>query len=296
MSASGRKLTIALITSVIAASMAGCSIVTNLVQLRDVKLTGPNHQIPVRVTDRDVEDHLRITPNFSITKNRNIDGNVEIDQDSRLYNLAGYDTANNLHWNLPAYVVGIGFDYGLSKHLSFSLGGNYSRTKEKKSYEWDAGLGWCFHDKYVGGRFEVGLQWQDVAYSATFDQYEVVNSWGNPEEVRYLYSFNRYGKYMTGNFYGNLTLNTVFQGAALNGFVRLGYGVTSVLSNEMLRVNEEGDITTAVGMVNITPGLYINLTEWSRLVVGCEFLSPVSMNSYSPEWLIVPIAQVDFTL
>ncbi len=274
----------------------GCYEAGRVIQLRGVDVTGPIHQIPVRVTDGDAEGRLRVTPTFASMPGGSIDGRIEIERDSRLFDLHQYDTTNNLHWNLPSYVVGIALDYGTSKHFSFSLGANYSRTNEKKSYEWDFGLGWRFQDEYLGGRFEAGVQWQDIEYNAVFDRYKIDYSFSGSDVVQYLYTFNRYGRYAWGNFYGSLTLNTVFRGSSLNGFVRAGYGVTSVLSNEMLRANEDGDIAATVGMINVTPGLFINLTKWSRLVVGCELISPVTMNSYSPEWLIVPVAQIDFTI
>ncbi len=275
-----------------AVASAGCYGSTQLVQVRKVEVTGPNHQIPVRITDGETEGHLRLTPNISVMQNRKIDGSVDIEKDPHLGRLSIYDTTDNVHWTMPSNVVGIALDYGLSKHFSFSLGGNYSKTNDKKSYEWDVGLGWCFYDQYLGGRFDFGFQWQDIAYSAYFDRYQSSPSGSG---LDYMYTFNRYGRYVTGNFYGSITLNTVFRRFPLNAFVRAGYGVTSVLSDEMLRVNEEGDIAAYVGMLNVTPGLYFDLTRWSRLVVGCEFSSPVSMTSYSPEWLIVPTAQIDLS-
>ncbi len=158
------------IALIMVAVYAGCYGAGRVIQLRSVDVTGPIHQIPVRVTDGDSEGRLRVTPTFASMPGGSIDGRIEIKQDSRLFDLHQYDTINNLHWNLPSYVVGIALDYGTSKHLSFSFGGNYSITNEKKSYEWDFGLGWHFQEEYLGGRLGAGVQWQDIECNALFDR------------------------------------------------------------------------------------------------------------------------------
>lgn len=277
--------------------LSGCTTTEPMVIARNVDVTGPFHQVPVRITDRDIDGHLRITPSILVTKKRNLDGATELNSDYDLGMYGPNDSTNNLHWNLPSYVAGLSIDYGLSRTLSFSAGGTYSKTNGKESFEWDVGLAACFQDKTIGGRLEAGLQWQDINYSALFDRYNLEHDWSTGEDAAtYLYSFSRFGKFMTGNVYCNLTLNTKYQGSPVNGFVRVGYGVTSVLSNDMLRINENGDIATSVGFINITPGLYFNITRWNRLLLGCDFSAPVTMTSSTPDWLVIPVAQIDFTI
>lgn len=276
--------------------LSGCTTTEPMIIARDVAVTGPFHQLPVRVTDRNMDGHLSITPHIAFMQKTNFSGVAELNNESDLNMYGVNDSTNNLHWNLPSYVAGLSIDYGLSKTLSFSAGGTYSNADGKKSLEWDFGLAACFQDEAIGGRLEAGVQWQDINYSALFDRYNLDQNWSTGEEVAtYLYSFDRYGKYVTGNVYVDLTLNTKYRRSPVNGFIRIGYGVTSVLSNDMLSLNEDGDVATSVGFINVTPGLYFDITRWNRLLLGCDFAAPVTMTSSTPQWLAIPVAQIDFT-
>ena len=277
--------------------LPGCTTTEPMIIARDVDVTGPFHQIPVRITDRDMAGHLRIIPHIAVMQRTNFSGVADLNSESDLNIYGVNDSTNNLRWNIPSYVAGLSFDYGLSKTFSLSAGGTYSKADGKKSLEWDFGLAACFQDEAIGGRLEAGVQWQDLNYSALFDRYNLEYNWSTGDQVAaYLYSFNRYGKYLTGNVYVNLTLNTKYRHSAVNGFVRVGYGITSVLSNDMLRLNEDGDIATSVGFIDVTPGLYFKITRWNSLLLGCEFVTPATMTSSNPEWLVIPVAQIDFSL
>lgn len=293
----GFRLLFGLVSAAGAVYQSGCTTVTPVVVARSVAVTGPVHRTPIRVTDGDIRGKFRFTPYVEVMPKRNVNGvtQLNVDYDSKKY--GNYDSTNNVFWNLPSYVAGLSFDYGLSKIVSFSAGGLYSKVNGKESLEWDAGLAFCFQGRDIGGRFEVGVQGQDIGYDAFFDRYNLESSQSaGRNNVVYLYSFERYGKILTGNFYCNFTLNTKIPRSPVNGFVRGGYGVTSILSNETLRPNEDGDVATSIGFVSISPGIFFNLTEWNRLLLGCDLISPIGMNPSSPRWLAAPILQVDFTI
>lgn len=293
----GFRLFLGLLFSTALISQWGCTTVQPLMIADDVQVTGPLHQIPVRVTDRDMGGHLRIIPHIAFMQQRSINGAADLNNGTDLTQYGIYDSTNNVRWNLPSYVAGLSLDYGLSKSVSLSVGGTYANVSGRESLEWDAGIALCFQDPNLGGRLEAGVQWQDINYRTLLDRFDEEYNWNTgANTVTYLYSIERYGKFQTGNFYCSFTLNSRFSGSPVNVFGRVGYGVTSVLSNEMLKLNEEGDISTSIGFLNVTPGVCFNITRWNRLVLGCDFISPVGMSSSSPRWLVVPVAQFAFTI
>lgn len=278
-------------------SLWGCSISRPLVIARSVDLTGPMHQFPVRVTDRGIDGRLTLTPHVELFSSRTLTGRTNLNSDYDLADYANYDTANNVRWNLPSYEAGLSLDYGLSKTFSLSAGALYTNMSGREYYEWDGGLAACFQDANVGGRLEAGVQWQYIRYNVTLDRYNVTSNWSTGSTTtEYLYSFSRFGRYLTGNFYCNFTLNTKVKASPVNGFVRAGYGITSLLSDEMLKTRESGNISTSVGAVNLAAGFYFDIARWSRLVVGCSFISSTALSVSSPQWLVVPLAQMDFIL
>jgi len=275
---------------------AGCYVAEQVVQLNNLSVDGQVHQVPIRVNDNDMSGHLRLTPVFELMPKRNLDGVLQIGTNKEISSLPQYDTTTNLRWNFPSYVAGLSADYGLSKIISFSAGGNYSQVDGKHFFEWDLGLGLCFDGENSGGRLEAGLQWENIWYRATFDKYEVDHYiFGGEDSVKYLYSFSSNGNRSNVNFYVNLTLNTKFHSSPVNGFVRIGYGSTSLVDNDVLSGQEQGDVSQSVSFISLTPGLFLDIGEWNRIVLGCQFISPSSLNTSNPEWLISPMIQLDFT-
>ncbi len=275
----------------------GCVSTRPVVLARSVDITGPIHEVPVRVTDGSMKGQLRLTPHIEFSGRKSLDGTTGLNNDTNLERYGNYDSTSNVYWTLPSYVAGLSLDYGLSEAVSLSAGATYTDMNGNKSYEWDGGMAVCFQDRILGGRLEVGVQWQDISYNVILDRYDLISySSTDGSTVRYLYSIDRYGRYLTANFYCDFVLNTKVESSPVNGFVRAGYGVTSILSNDMLRATEDGDIATSVGFFSLTPGLFFDITKWNRLLVGCDFISPAGMTGSNPRWLIMPLVQVDFTI
>jgi hypothetical protein len=252
--------------------------------------------VPIRVNDNDMSGHMRVTPVLEFLPKRNLSGGLDIQTNSAISNLPKYDTTTNLRWDMPSYVLGLGVDYGLSKVLSFSAGGNYSEVNGNHFFEWDLGLGLCFEGENSGGRLEGGIQWEDMSYQALFDKYRVDHYiLSGIDSVKYLSSFTESGTHSAVNFYANLILNTKFPASPINGFVRVGYGSTSLIDNSMFTNTNSESISKSVGFITLTPGLFFDVGKWNRLVLGCQFMSPTSMSSSSPAWMISPVVQFDFT-
>ncbi len=279
-----------------AVAFNGCYIAEPVVQLNNIDVDGPIHQVPIRVTDNDMAGHLRVTPHIEFMPKRKLEGILQIQTDQGITNdFPQYDTTVNLQWTLPSYVAGVSFDCGLSKVVSLSAGGNYSEVNGKHFFEWDLGLGLCFEGENSGGRLEAGIQWEDIFYKATFDQYEVDHYFSGADSVKYLYSFGGSGTHSNANLYVDLTLNTRFFDSPVNGFIRIGYGETSLIDASMFTGQESENISQSVGFVSLTPGLYFDVDKWDRLLLGCQFISPTSLNSSNPGWLVSPVVQFDFT-
>ncbi|MGO9482688.1 MAG: hypothetical protein ACLP05_13040 [Candidatus Kryptoniota bacterium] len=272
----------------------GCYVPEQVVELDNLKVDGQIHQMPIRVNDGDMSGHLRISPYLEFMPKTNLTGVLQIQTNQDISQLSPYDSTRNLDWNMPSYVGGLSFDYGLSKILSFSAGGNYSQADGKHSFEWDMGLGLCFDGENGAGRIEAGLQWQDISYDASFDKYEVYQYYSGIDSVKFVDSFGINGSYSTANFYINLTLNTKYTTSPINGFVRIGYGVTSLLDDGMFPASQNVDISSSTGFITVTPGLYYDINKSNRIILGCQFMSPTSLDNSNPSWLFSPVVQLDF--
>ncbi len=54
--------------------------------------------------------------------------------------------------------------------------------------------------------------------------------------------------------------------------------------------------SSTAGFINLTPGIYFNFSEVSRVLLGCRFYIETQIGGADPKYFIMPMMQVDFTL
>lgn len=279
-------------------SLESCTVIQQTAIINNVNIDGNIHQVPIRVNDGNMTGHVRITPNISILPVQRTTGTIKVPTYNAVELLPRYDSlSNNLRMNLPTYVIGLGLDYGLSDLFSLSADGNYYRVDGKQSFESDIGLALTFGGDQVASRLEAGAEFESSSYSAVIDQYKVFESGGlfnlNVDSAAYKSSYTTSGNNPSVDFYVNFTMNSRIKHSRVNWFARVGYGFISILSPSLPSAQNE---QRAVGFLTFTPGVFYDINDWSRLVVGCRFMSATSGFYFSPNWLISPVAQVDFTI
>lgn len=278
-------------------SLESCTGFQQTAIINNINVDGNIHQVPIRVNDGDMTGHVRITPNISILPVQRTSATIKVPTYSAIELLPRYDSLNgNLHMNLPNYILGLGVDYGFSDLFSLSADGNYYQVGGRRSFESDFGLGITFSGDQIASRIEAGAEFESSSYNALIDQYRVFES-GNlfnvtVDSAAYQSSYTASGNNPSVDFYVNFTLNSRIKHSRVNWFARIGYGFTSILSPTLPTAGNE---QTAVGFLTFTPGVFYDINKSTRLVVGCRIMSAMSGYNMSPNSLISPIAQMDFT-
>ena len=199
----------------------------------------------------------------------------------------------NLTWELPNYTVGLDFDYTLTNHLALSLGLNYSPGKSREFWGGSVGLGYFFYNKGLGGRLDAGAIFQSTSY--TVDYVHVVDpAFSQTSDVTFL---RKSGREMYTNFYGSLTINSMHPDWPINLFLQLSLStqtfvaVTSPQSNGF----EELQVHHLTTFLSVTPGIYINLTPASRIMLGLRLAHAMNIEDASHDFVPMPTAQLDFS-
>ncbi len=116
------------------------------------------------------------------------------------------------------------------------------------------------------------------------------------------------GESINLNPYLSLTINTLYDNLPVNFLVNVGYSGQSLVDygpstpdenyyilNPFYRVEDlRGEAYAA--FVNVSPGIYMNLNEWSRLVFATRFFFQVDLESSSNSIFIIPMLQFDLSL
>ena len=69
--------------------------------------------------------------------------------------------------------------------------------------------------------------------------------------------------------------------------------LTSIFHN-YTQTDKRGSSTA--GFISLTPGIYFNFSEASRVLLGCRFYIETQIGGADPKYFIMPMMQVDFTL
>jgi hypothetical protein len=120
--------------------------------------------------------------------------------------------------------------------------------------------------------------------------------------------FKDRGKSTHWNPYASLTFNTSSYRSPLNFFLNLGYFSQTLFNFEPSDPNPEyypfgltvitndqrGESTTS--FLNLNTGVFINMTEKSRVILGVRLLKETQFEQTSKSLFVLPVLQIDMSL
>jgi len=307
--------------------LGSCTTITDSLYVQDVNVKGPINQPPIRISGKD-STTFTISPKFFINSSRiynaRIDGHTQvnsegifqvdtiIDGNEKTYKIAeGKNTfeytGENLHWSIPDYMVGLDLDIALSRKVALSGGFNLSGKDRTSLYGYRVGLGFFSTSKNIGVRFDGGLIWQKYTYDAAsvIVREEHTDFGSSKSEVIF---YRDKGKSVNLNHYLSFTINTLYEDLPVNFLINVGYSGQSLVDYEPSNPDEQYYIINPfyrvedmrgeayVAFINISPGIYMNLNEWSRLVFATRFFFQVDLESSSNSIFVIPMLQLDLGL
>jgi len=316
------------ITAIIIFLLSSCTTITDTLYVQDIKVKGPINQPPIRITGRD-SFTFTVSPKFFINSNKKYDGLIEghtpvnsegvfqidtvISGGETNYkitpNVNKYDfEGENLHWSIPDYFIGLDLDIAISKKVALTGGFSLSGKDKTNLYGYRVGLGFFSASGNMGIRFDGGLIWQKYSYNASSVIVREENpDFGSSSSEIIFYKDRGYSTNL--NHYLSLTLNTLYDDLPFNFLLNAGYSGQSLVDFEPHNTDDDyyhlfdpyyrvedmrGE--AYVSFINLSPGIYVNLNEWSRLVFAVRFFFELDLESSSNSNFIIPMFQFDLSL
>jgi hypothetical protein len=307
---------------------AGCGKVVETIYLQNIKLNGQIPNTPVRLTDSlSRQKDVVISPHFSFNSSTNVNGRVEehtsVDQGGK-YRV---DTARNsdgrwsytpskenkysfngqnLFWEIPQYSVGFDLDVRLSKSFALALGLTHSSDSKNSYLGGTAGFGLFGIEGNHGLRLDAGIVWQNLKYDAATVVVTEYTSYFSSDKETYVSFYRDKGSSSHINFYSSLTYNSAYTDLPLNFFLKLGFFTQTLVNFEpdkpdeehypfllydVYRIDARGESMATYAEIN--PGIFLNLSENSRVIVGTRILYLTGLEDASKTTFITPMMQFD---
>jgi hypothetical protein len=166
-------------------------------------------------------------------------------------------------------------------------------------------LGFCKESEQGAIRFDTGINIQEYSYDASTVVVTTTDpAWGSPTtEITFFHDINKNSDI---NFYASLTYNSIFEHSFINFFISLSYFGQSLLDFEPSETNVDyypfigvtkyttdarGEVSSTY--LSISPGIYQNLSPWSRVVLGVSIIKNIGMEQPSQSVFILPQIKLD---
>jgi len=311
-----------------------CTTTKQTLYLQEIEIQGPINQAPIHLTDSIETPSVIISPRFSVNTQKelnantgghsmvNADGIFQVDTSSFSSGTVKYTEApgknvhqfegQNLNWNVSNFTAGIDFDFVLTRNFALFGGVSYSSQKSGGVWGGTAGLGLFGNGKNVSFRFDAGVHIQTIKYDAyTVANIKTENIFGGSDE--YVVFYHDIDKSTNFDPFINLTINSANREWLLNFFLNAGYSIQSLYDfgpqtpdkryyNFLLifptgtAITEDFRGESTAGFINFTPGIYFNLDENSRVLLGVRFYFEMQLDNPSTSTFILPMIQADFRL
>ena len=301
--------------------------VTETVYLQDLNVSGPVTQPPIHITDGTPKLGVTFSPYYAYNNQELIEGRIEghsqvsaagtfvVDTIRQNGEIVGFEEplgvnafpyqGNNIHWTMPTSVIGVDLNYNASPSLAVSLGVSYSSVKSRGLWGGNAGLGYLFAGSGVAGRLEGGVQWQTMAYVSSSVVVTTITPWFSNTTTKSVAFYEDEGTTTPINFYGSFTLNTTMD-MPVNFFAQIAVlkqRVTdfrpthlSYVGPYFQFVSQEARVQNSTMFFTVSPGVYIPLSEASRLLVGGRIIFPTDIENSSSPVIFMPTARIDWNL
>jgi len=310
-------------------TLFGCTTIETL-YLQDVEVIGPINQSPIHITDSSGTS-VTISARFSYNPEKEMkaktEGTPKVNEDGfyqvdTIYSngTITYKKSNenrfqyqgqNLTWKFATVTAALDFDFKLSRNFALFAGVNFAGGNSKSSWGGTGGLGVFGFKNGLAFRLDAGVHIQSIAYDAyTIAEVKETSFWGSTEE--YVIFYHDIDNSTHFDPFVNFTFNTAKTDWVLNIFINGGYSVQSLLDFEPRTIDYEWfpllpfiyQTTTTIdfrgettaGFLHFTPGVYFNLAEQGRILIGARFFYETQLEEASKNLFILPMMQVDFSL
>lgn len=308
------------VSLVLAATMMGCSVSTNL---QSVDVSGTLHQPAVHLKRPTSQTGFRMTPWFSVNTQQEQTGRFPGHTNVNRNGVYQVDTAftsggmeftesgvniypfkgQNFSWRLPRINGGFDVDLDVSETVSLFGGIGLSGIDNEAYWSARAGMGFHFGSERIAARFDGGLTWETIASSAQY----VRRMEPFLSSTTYVDFFSEDQRKMRFGYYGALLLQS--RGEETVFFTQLAFGMQSIMTltyplgsfgsgaimhNGGQLSSGESDISK-MKFVSITPGIAFKVTEDMRLVTGVRFTSDTEIEATNNMFLIVPLVQLEMS-
>ena len=280
----------------------GCATVTETLYLREAEVAGPLTPAPIHITDTTDIPSITISPTFSYNTKKTFTGDI-----GEYTTLFSYDSSftpsdNSLEWYVASVNAGVNFDLKILRGFALTFGVNYSGQDNFDAWGGNFGIGFFSYQEGIAFRMDAGLQIHSMKYDAyTVSKVVIDNLFGSDET--YISYYHDIGESTHFDPYVTLTFNTAFKNWPVNMFINGGYVVQTLFSfipetyyysYPLYQKTDKRGSKTA-GFIALTPGIYFNVTDVTRVAAGCGFYFETQINDANPNLFILPMMQVDFT-
>lgn len=308
-------------------SFVGCTTINQSIYVQDIKVKGPISEPPLYITNNDNNKSITISPKFylnttnqttDLVHHSNVDKNgiykvdtVSYSNQDVMYAPSSDNTyefkGQNLIWNLPDLYAGVDIDLPLSQKVSIEGSINYTNQEQTNLLGGSVGFGFYNQKGNNAMRIDLGLTFQEYWYDA---QTVVVTTtkpiFGNQTTRVDFYhdidkntsinpyislTYNSTSDKLPFNFYGSLrffgqTLFDVKPNSLDAGYYPFGINVTTNYENTK----------HSTSFVSFSPGIYENVTEDSRIILGVSLLKDLNAEHGANSFYVVPMIKFDMSL
>ena len=320
-----KKLSVLICSLFLIYFIQGCTTVNQTIYLQNVEVNGPSKAPPLNITKDKINEQATISVGVNFNNTKNVQGLVgehskvnsagffQVDTiivpGQRSYKDSGNNlykfNGNNFQWNQPDFSMFINSDLRLSNVFAFSFGLNYAIQNQSSLYGGNFGFGMCSETKTGAMRIDFGLNWQQTIYDASSVVItDILGGGSNSSSVTF---FEDTDKRTSFTPYITLTYNSKFEDSPINFFINGGYFTQSLINYSpstpsktyypfnitVITVDKRGEATA--GFLNFMPGLYISVTENSRIDLGLRILKETQIESSSKSLFVLPFFQYDIS-
>jgi hypothetical protein len=286
--------------------MVGCGTVQDTIYLQNVQVQGPASQPPIHVTTQSKGSNgVYLTPHVSINSRTSLSGSLSPQYSGRVPDSLSAFQRKGLDWRLPSVQFGLDLDCGLSDNVALMLGLGQQVVDQRSLWDGYAGIGFRGRGENSAVRLDLGVQLQEVSYdAATVLVHTETPLWGGPStQTAYFVDSD---KDTHVNFFASFTVNSTRDDWPTNLFLQGGLSTQKLTNFSPRNSRMESSFYTYIRTdqraessafwLFAVPGVYFNVGESSRLVLGVRISDQVGIENANPSVLFSPVLQFDWKL
>ncbi len=300
-----------LLLTLISLLFGGCA--SQSVYLQQISVDGPQVQAPLFITNDNKPGEIRVTPRIGINLGQrlagralghskvNADGIYKVDTVNTNGTIQYFEPdgvnsktfeGNNFSW-LPTKVsASVAVEYVAAKSIAFVGGLSYGANSPENYWGGEAGVGFFFESRHFGVRIDLGAHFSTNRYAV---DYVVTDSPFTFETRRKQVAFyHEEGKKSHVTSYAAFTVNTKVPGWPVQAFTQMTINRQTLVSlTQKAAFSDESTVLESVSYFIVTPGLYVDLTPKSRVLLGVHLRDETELLTADPGVLLTPFLQFE---